>query len=113
MNNLLLTPNLYAKFVCMNLGTDLFVCKNMCHDVTPEFLAKKNPIGASVMVRKPYRFNVTKGLGYQPQPVVDTQTPVTVSQVAGAITPNPGGVGPMTIAMLLSNTVRAAEMAGQ
>jgi len=34
-----------------------------------------------------------------------------VSQVAGAITPNPGGVGPMTIAMLLSNTVRAAEMA--
>jgi methylenetetrahydrofolate dehydrogenase (NADP+)/methenyltetrahydrofolate cyclohydrolase len=33
-----------------------------------------------------------------------------VSQVAGAITPNPGGVGPMTIAMLLSNTVRAAEL---
>ncbi len=35
-----------------------------------------------------------------------------VCQVAGAVTPNPGGVGPMTIAMLLSNTVRAAEMAG-
>jgi methylenetetrahydrofolate dehydrogenase (NADP+)/methenyltetrahydrofolate cyclohydrolase len=34
-----------------------------------------------------------------------------VSQVAGAITPNPGGVGPMTIAMLLSNTARAAELA--
>ena len=34
-----------------------------------------------------------------------------VSQVAGMITPNPGGVGPMTIAMLLSNTVRAAENA--
>jgi methylenetetrahydrofolate dehydrogenase (NADP+)/methenyltetrahydrofolate cyclohydrolase len=34
-----------------------------------------------------------------------------VRQVAGAITPNPGGVGPMTIAMLLSNTVRAAEAA--
>jgi len=33
-----------------------------------------------------------------------------VRQVAGAITPNPGGVGPMTIAMLLSNTVRAAEL---
>ena len=31
-----------------------------------------------------------------------------VRQVAGAITPNPGGVGPMTIAMLLANTVRAA-----
>src|SRR5437879_6265060 len=34
-----------------------------------------------------------------------------VSGVASAITPVPGGVGPMTIAMLLSNTVRAAESA--
>ena len=33
-----------------------------------------------------------------------------VQKVAGKITPNPGGVGPMTIAMLMSNTVRAAEM---
>ena len=32
-------------------------------------------------------------------------------QVAGAITPVPGGVGPMTIAMLLQNTLRAAELA--
>jgi len=31
--------------------------------------------------------------------------------IAGKITPNPGGVGPMTIAMLLQNTVRAAEQA--
>lgn len=34
-----------------------------------------------------------------------------VKQVAGAITPVPGGVGPMTIAMLLKNTVRAAKLA--
>src|SRR5690606_36390429 len=33
--------------------------------------------------------------------------------VAGAITPVPGGVGPMTIAMLLVNTVEAAERALQ
>jgi 5,10-methylene-tetrahydrofolate dehydrogenase/methenyl tetrahydrofolate cyclohydrolase len=31
------------------------------------------------------------------------------SKVAGAITPVPGGVGPMTIAMLLKNTLRSAE----
>jgi len=31
-----------------------------------------------------------------------------VAEVAGALTPVPGGVGPLTIAMLLSNTVRAA-----
>jgi methylenetetrahydrofolate dehydrogenase (NADP+)/methenyltetrahydrofolate cyclohydrolase len=36
-----------------------------------------------------------------------------VAQVAGAITPVPGGVGPMTIAMLLSNTVDAAERAAR
>jgi methylenetetrahydrofolate dehydrogenase (NADP+)/methenyltetrahydrofolate cyclohydrolase len=34
-----------------------------------------------------------------------------VREVAGAITPVPGGVGPMTIAMLLSNTVWLAERA--
>ncbi|MCX6021454.1 MAG: bifunctional 5,10-methylene-tetrahydrofolate dehydrogenase/5,10-methylene-tetrahydrofolate cyclohydrolase [Chloroflexi bacterium] len=34
-----------------------------------------------------------------------------VSEVAAAITPVPGGVGPMTVAMLLVNTVRAAEKA--
>jgi 5,10-methylene-tetrahydrofolate dehydrogenase/methenyl tetrahydrofolate cyclohydrolase len=34
-----------------------------------------------------------------------------VKEVAGAITPVPGGVGPMTIAMLLKNTLRGAELA--
>jgi methylenetetrahydrofolate dehydrogenase (NADP+)/methenyltetrahydrofolate cyclohydrolase len=33
-----------------------------------------------------------------------------VVEVAGAFTPVPGGVGPLTIAMLMSNTVRAARM---
>lgn len=33
-----------------------------------------------------------------------------VKEVAGAITPSPGGVGPMTIAMLLKNTLRGAEL---
>ena len=36
---------------------------------------------------------------------------VGVSQVAGSISPVPGGVGPMTIAMLLANTIQAAEQA--
>src|SRR5438477_6768722 len=33
-----------------------------------------------------------------------------VAEVAGAVTPVPGGVGPLTIAMLMSNTVKAAKM---
>ena len=32
------------------------------------------------------------------------------AEIAGAITPVPGGVGPMTIAMLIKNTLRAAEL---
>jgi len=35
-----------------------------------------------------------------------------VSQIAGAITPMPGGTGPMTIACLLQNTLEAARMQG-
>jgi len=35
----------------------------------------------------------------------------SVIEVAGAVTPVPGGVGPMTIAMLLVNTLEAAERA--
>src|SRR5579872_6695875 len=33
-----------------------------------------------------------------------------VAEVAGALTPVPGGVGPLTIAMLMSNTVKAARL---
>lgn len=36
-----------------------------------------------------------------------------VSEVAGAITPVPGGVGPMTIAMVLRNTIQAATALGE
>jgi len=34
----------------------------------------------------------------------------SVSEVASAVTPVPGGVGPLTIAMLMKNTVQAARM---
>jgi methylenetetrahydrofolate dehydrogenase (NADP+) / methenyltetrahydrofolate cyclohydrolase len=42
--------------------------------------------------------------------VGDVHAP-SVREVAGALTPVPGGVGPLTIAMLLSNTVLSAERA--
>jgi methylenetetrahydrofolate dehydrogenase (NADP+)/methenyltetrahydrofolate cyclohydrolase len=35
----------------------------------------------------------------------------SVAEVAGWVSPNPGGVGPMTRAMLLTNVVEAAERA--
>ena len=48
----------------------------------------------------------TKEKGYR---VVGDVNFEEVSEIAGAITPVPGGVGPMTIAMLLTNTVKAAK----
>jgi methylenetetrahydrofolate dehydrogenase (NADP+) / methenyltetrahydrofolate cyclohydrolase len=41
--------------------------------------------------------------------LVGDVNPIDVAEVAGAYTPVPGGVGPLTIAMLMANTVRAAE----
>jgi methylenetetrahydrofolate dehydrogenase (NADP+)/methenyltetrahydrofolate cyclohydrolase len=34
-----------------------------------------------------------------------------VAEVAGYLSPNPGGVGPMTVALLMTNVVEAAERA--
>ncbi|MFL7840038.1 MAG: bifunctional methylenetetrahydrofolate dehydrogenase/methenyltetrahydrofolate cyclohydrolase FolD [Candidatus Promineifilaceae bacterium] len=49
----------------------------------------------------------TKKRGYRLVGDVDYDT---AEKVAGWITPVPGGVGPMTIAMLMANTLRAAEI---
>ena len=49
--------------------------------------------------------DATRERGYRLVGDVDFEA---VSEVAGAITPVPGGVGPMTIAMLLANTLEAA-----
>ncbi|MDD5544250.1 MAG: bifunctional 5,10-methylenetetrahydrofolate dehydrogenase/5,10-methenyltetrahydrofolate cyclohydrolase [Acidobacteriia bacterium] len=42
--------------------------------------------------------------------IVGDVNPVSVEKVAGRLSPVPGGVGPLTIAMLIHNTVRAAKM---
>jgi methylenetetrahydrofolate dehydrogenase (NADP+)/methenyltetrahydrofolate cyclohydrolase len=54
---------------------------------------------------EPGRFAEFERRGYAL--VGDVHAP-QVAEVAGALTPVPGGVGPLTIAMLMSNTVRAA-----
>jgi methylenetetrahydrofolate dehydrogenase (NADP+)/methenyltetrahydrofolate cyclohydrolase len=41
--------------------------------------------------------------------VVGDVHPLDMARVAGAYTPVPGGVGPLTIAMLMTNTVELAE----
>jgi 5,10-methylene-tetrahydrofolate dehydrogenase/methenyl tetrahydrofolate cyclohydrolase len=74
----------------------------------PEFLK-----GSMV---KPGAVVIDVGVNRIPDPTSKTGTRLVgdvafaeVQPIAGKITPNPGGVGPMTIAMLLANTARAAE----
>ena len=50
--------------------------------------------------------------GYHPGSIGDVELSAVVEKCA-AYTPVPGGVGPMTIAMLMTQTVEAAEKAGQ
>jgi methylenetetrahydrofolate dehydrogenase (NADP+)/methenyltetrahydrofolate cyclohydrolase len=65
---------------------------------------------------KPGAVIMDVGVNRIPDPTSKTGTKLVgdvafaeVQPIAGKITPNPGGVGPMTIAMLMQNTVRAAE----
>jgi len=45
----------------------------------------------------------------KPRSVIGDVHPVQVAEVAGAYTPVPGGVGPLTISMLMVNTIQSAE----
>ncbi len=87
---------------------------------------------ADILVTAIGRPNMVKGEWIKPGAIVidvginriqvgegdETKTKLTgdvdfeeVSKVAGAVTPVPGGVGPMTIAMLMANTLASAERA--
>jgi methylenetetrahydrofolate dehydrogenase (NADP+)/methenyltetrahydrofolate cyclohydrolase len=54
---------------------------------------------------------VSRQVGAEGKSTVVGDVHPDVAQVAGWLTPNPGGVGPMTRAMLLTNVVEAAERA--
>jgi methylenetetrahydrofolate dehydrogenase (NADP+)/methenyltetrahydrofolate cyclohydrolase len=55
------------------------------------------------------RFGRADVFARQGRAVVGDVHPIEVARVAGAYTPVPGGVGPLTIAMLMANTVELAE----
>ena len=95
----------------------------VCHSGTPDIAAHTRQ--ADVVVAAVGRRNTVTAAMVKPGAIVidvginrneagklcgDVDFPA-VSEVAGHITPVPGGVGPMTITMLLVNTVQAAEVA--
>lgn len=94
----------------------------LCHSRTRDL--EKECRGADIVVAAVGRANLVRGDWLKPGAIVidvginrlDTGKLCgdvhfeSASEVAGFITPVPGGVGPMTIAYLLSNVVKAAEL---
>jgi len=99
----------------LNANATVTVCHSRTRDL-PEVCRRGDilvaAVGAPELVRgdwvMPGAAVIDVGMNRTDEGLVGDVDFAAVSEVAGAITPVPGGVGPMTIAMLLSNTVRAA-----
>ncbi len=92
----------------------------MCHSRTPDiakecreadfiFLALGKPNFLTADMIKQGAVIIDVGINRTEQGLVGDADYASVAPKAGAITPVPGGVGPMTIAMLLKNTVQSWE----
>jgi len=93
----------------------------ICHSKTPDLVTHARR--ADILVAAVGRMNLVGAAMVKPGAcVIDVGTNrdsagklrgdvdfEAVRDVAGSITPVPGGVGPMTVAMLVANTLRAAE----
>ena len=90
----------------------------VCHSRTPDiaavtsdadflFVAMGRPGFVTGDMVKPGAVVVDVGINVTPQGLRGDCDFASVSKVASALTPVPGGIGPMTIAMLLHNTVQA------
>jgi methylenetetrahydrofolate dehydrogenase (NADP+)/methenyltetrahydrofolate cyclohydrolase len=116
-----------AAMLCQK-GKNANATVTICHSATRDIKAHCRradiivaAMGVAEFVKadmiKPGAVIMDVGVNRVPDPTSKTGTKLVgdvdftnVQPIAGKITPNPGGVGPMTIAMLLQNTVRAAEM---
>jgi methylenetetrahydrofolate dehydrogenase (NADP+)/methenyltetrahydrofolate cyclohydrolase len=93
----------------------------VCHSKTPDLAAVTRQadilvaaVGKARMIRadmvKPGAVVIDVGINRLPDGKLAGDVDFApVAEVASMITPVPGGVGPMTIAMLLANTVKSAE----
>ena len=101
-----------------NANATVTVCHSRTRDL-PEACRRADilvaAVGSPAMVKadwvKPGATVIDVGINRTDEGLVGDVDFDAASAVAGAITPVPGGVGPMTIAMLLQNTVRAARLA--
>jgi len=81
-----------------------------CHSRTRDLAGHTRRADISRDMVKPGAAVIDVGINRLPNGKLAGDVDYTaVREVAGCITPVPGGVGPMTVAMLIANTVRAAE----
>lgn len=80
-NNVILTTKTFAKLILFDLGNMLHVAKNMTSSISPEFAKPAYKVGDTIGVRKPYRFVGGDGIEWDPEPLVDQVTNVSVNQV--------------------------------
>ena len=88
----------------MAFGTGTHPTTQLCLELLETYA---QPGAAVIDVGINEKPDATKKKGYRLVGDVNFEEAV---QVAGCITPVPGGVGPMTIAMLMRNTLRAAQI---
>lgn len=79
-------------------------------DILVAAIGKAALIGPTFIKRGATVIDVGMNRPAEGKGLVGDVDPAAVREIAGAYTPVPGGVGPLTIAMLISNTVQAAEL---
>ena len=114
--SLLMAPGPNASVTLVHRHTPDIAPHTRMADILVVAVGKPGLITADMV--KPGATVIDVGISRVPDPSARNGTRVVgdvdfegVSEVAGAITPVPGGVGPMTITMLLRNTVDAAKRA--
>lgn len=100
--------NLGASVTTINSRSINVIEKCLSADIIITGVGKKNILTANMV--KPGAIVIDTGFVYDNGVVSGDVDFAEVSKIAGHITPTPGGVGPVTIAQLLTNTVLAAEM---
>lgn len=93
--------------ICHSRTADLAAVTRQA-DILVAAIGKPNFVTAEMV--KPGAVVIDVGINRVDEKLVGDVDFAAVSEVASAITPVPGGVGPMTIAMLLRNTLTAARM---
>lgn len=81
MPNIFLTDQVIADMTLVHLSTRASTARLCNKDYIPQFTKPGYKIGDMFSVPKPVRFIAGGGLAYDPQPIVETTTPVTVTQV--------------------------------